>query len=365
LSGPGVSKISIKGVSRSFGSVQAVRDITLEIEDGEFFTLLGPSGCGKTTLLRMIAGFTDLDAGEIRIGAKRVDTLPPHRRSIGMVFQNYAIFPNLTVEGNVAYGLKARKVAKAEIAERVADALALVRLQGYGERWPHQLSGGQLQRVAIARALVVRPEVLLLDEPLSNLDARLRIDMRGEIRELQQRLNITTVYVTHDQEEALAMSRRIAVMQAGLIEQLDCPEAIYRRPTSLFVARFMGTTNALTGIVGPRASGPARVRVGPVEVEIGDPDVCEGERVSVCIRPEALQIVGDGRPAPAGTAQLQATLVNVEFIGALSRLDVELPGGTRLKVAVLDEATSLAGPGSTIALAYDPARVSVFRQNPP
>ena len=218
-----MSKIAIEGVSRSFGSVAAVRDISLPIEDGEFFTLLGPSGCGKTTLLRMIAGFTELDAGEIRIGDKRIDTLPPHRRNIGMVFQNYAIFPNLTVAGNVAYGLKARKVAGAEIAERVADALALVRLQGYGERWPHQLSGGQLQRVAIARALVIRPEVLLLDEPLSNLDARLRVDMRGEIRDLQQRLKITTVYVTHDQEEALAVSDRIAVMQAGRIEQLGGP----------------------------------------------------------------------------------------------------------------------------------------------
>jgi ABC-type Fe3+/spermidine/putrescine transport system ATPase subunit len=359
-----VSRISIEGVCRSFGSVQAVRDITLEIEDGEFFTLLGPSGCGKTTLLRMIAGFTELNAGEIRIGGKRIDTLPPHRRNIGMVFQNYAIFPNLTVEGNVAYGLKARKVARAEIAGRVVEALALVRLQEYGERWPHQLSGGQLQRVAIARALVIRPQVLLLDEPLSNLDARLRIDMRGEIRELQQRLNITTVYVTHDQEEALAVSRRIAVMQAGRIEQLDSPEAIYRRPTSLFVARFMGTTNALTGIVGPRESGPVRVRIGPAEVEIADPDVREGESVSVCIRPEALQIVGAGQAAPAGTAQLRGTLVNVEFIGALSRLDVGLPDGTLLKIAVLDEAAVLARPGSAIVLAYDPARVSVFRQEP-
>ena len=218
-----MSTIAIEGVRRSFGSVEAVRDVTLRIEDGEFLTLLGPSGCGKTTLLRMIAGFTELDAGEVQIGGQRIDTLPPHRRNIGMVFQNYAIFPNHTVAGNVAYGLKARKVAPEEIAARVADALALVRLQGYGERWPHQLSGGQLQRVAIARALVIRPEVLLLDEPLSNLDARLRVDMRGEIRELQGRLDITTVYVTHDQEEALAVSHRIAVMQAGRIEQLGSP----------------------------------------------------------------------------------------------------------------------------------------------
>jgi ABC-type Fe3+/spermidine/putrescine transport system ATPase subunit len=360
-----VSKISIDGVCRSFGPVQAVRNISLQIEDGEFFTLLGPSGCGKTTLLRMIAGFTELDAGEIRIGGRRIDVLPPHRRNIGMVFQNYAIFPNLTVAGNIAYGLKARKVGNAEIATRVADALALVRLQGYGERWPHQLSGGQLQRVAIARALVIRPEVLLLDEPLSNLDARLRVDMRGEIRELQQRLNITTVYVTHDQEEALAVSRRIAVMQAGQIEQLDVPEAIYRRPTSLFAAQFMGTTNVLTGTVAPRAGGPARVRVGSGEVEVADLDAREGETVRVCIRPEALQVLGAGQAAPAGTAQLQATIASVEFIGALSRLDVELPGGEVLKVAVLDNPATLARPGGSIALVYDPARVIVFRQEAP
>jgi ABC-type Fe3+/spermidine/putrescine transport system ATPase subunit len=357
-----LSKISIDGVSRSFGPVQAVRNITLQIEDGEFFTLLGPSGCGKTTLLRMIAGFTELDAGEIRIGDRRIDVLPPHRRNIGMVFQNYAIFPNLTVAGNVAYGLKARKVGSAEIAARVVDALALVRLQGYGERWPHQLSGGQLQRVAIARALVIRPEVLLLDEPLSNLDARLRVDMRGEIRELQQRLNITTVYVTHDQEEALAVSRRIAVMQAGQIEQLDVPETIYRKPTSLFAAQFMGTTNVLTGTVAPRTGGPARVRVGSAQVDVADLDAREGETVRVCIRPEALQIVGPGQVAPGEMAQLQARVVSVEFIGALSRLDVELPGGEVLKVAVLDNQATLAKSGDSIVLAYDPARAIVFRQ---
>jgi len=343
--------------------VQAVRNITLQIGDGEFFTLLGPSGCGKTTLLRMIAGFTELDVGEIRIGDKRIDILPPHRRNIGMVFQNYAIFPNLTVEGNVAYGLKARKVGNAEIATRVADALALVRLHGYGARWPHQLSGGQLQRVAIARALVIRPQVLLLDEPLSNLDARLRVDMRGEIRELQQRLNITTVYVTHDQEEALAVSRRIAVMQAGRIEQLDTPQAIYRRPTSLFVAQFMGTTNVLTGVVGSRTSGPARVRVGAAEVQVADLDAREDESVSVCIRPEALQILGDGQTAPAGMAQLEATIANAEFIGALSRLDVTLAGGIPLKIAVLDELAGYAKPGKSIRVAYDPSRVIAYRRD--
>jgi iron(III) transport system ATP-binding protein len=355
-----VSSISIEGVRRSFGSVAAVRDVTLRIEDGEFLTLLGPSGCGKTTLLRMIAGFTALDAGEVHIGGQRIDALPPHRRNIGMVFQNYAIFPNHTVAGNIAYGLKARKVEAGEIATRVADALALVRLQGYGERWPHQLSGGQLQRVAIARALVIRPEVLLLDEPLSNLDARLRVDMRGEIRELQGRLGITTVYVTHDQEEALAVSHRIAVMQAGCIEQLGSPEEVYRTPASLFVAQFMGTTNVLAGVVETCADALTHVRVGPTEILVAGADLREGEAVNLCLRPEALRVVSADRAGAEGDPQLQATVASAEFIGALSRLDVELPGGTRLKIAILDDRRTPVGPGSPIVLAYDPRSITVF-----
>jgi len=356
-----LTDISIANVSRSFGSVVAVKNISLEIKAGEFFTLLGPSGCGKTTLLRMIAGFADLDGGQISIGGRRIDTLPPHRRNIGMVFQNYAIFPNLTVAGNVAYGLKARKLASDEVARRVSEVLALVRLQGYGERWPHQLSGGQLQRVAIARALVIRPAVLLLDEPLSNLDAKLRVDMRGEIRDLQQRLNITTVYVTHDQEEALAVSQRVAVLQAGQIEQLGGPREIYRRPISLFAANFMGMTNVLPGIVGARAGAHASVRVGAVDLLVADPVARQGEAVTICLRPEALRIVAPGEAASAGEARLEATVTNAEFLGALLRLDVELPGGTPLKVAVLDDPDSRATPGSPIALAYDPARLTVFR----
>jgi ABC-type Fe3+/spermidine/putrescine transport system ATPase subunit len=357
-----LSKIAIDGVSRSFGSVAAVRDISLAIEDGEFFTLLGPSGCGKTTLLRMIAGFTELDAGQIRVAEIRIDTLPPHRRNIGMVFQNYAIFPNRTVAGNVAYGLKARKVAAPEIAERVAGALALVRLEGYGERWPHQLSGGQLQRVAIARALVIRPAVLLLDEPLSNLDAKLRVDMRGEIRDLQQRLKITTVYVTHDQEEALAVSDRIAVMRAGSIEQLEGPEDIYRKPASLFVAQFMGTTNILQGVVGPRQGETVAVRVGPSVLLVAGQDLREGEAVSLSLRPEALRIVLAGDAGASRPAHLEATVRKAEFIGALVRLEAELADGTLLKVAVLDDPRVNAAPGSRIVLAYDPGRVTVFRQ---
>ena len=355
-----MSDIKIAGVTRSFGSVVAVNDITLDIVAGEFFTLLGPSGCGKTTLLRMIAGFADLDAGQISIGGKRIDALPPHRRNIGMVFQNYAIFPNLTVAGNVAYGLKARKVPADEIASRVREALALVRLEGYGERWPHQLSGGQLQRVAIARALVIRPEVLLLDEPLSNLDAKLRVDMRGEIRDLQQRLGITAVYVTHDQEEALAVSQRVAVMQAGRIEQLGDPHEIYRRPASLFAAQFMGTTNVIAGVVEARDGARARVRAGSGDVFVADTDARQDEAVTLCLRPEALRIIAAGEPMAAGEIRVEATVTTAEFIGALTRLDVKLPGGTPLKVAVLDGPRSSAAAGSTITLAYDPSRVIVF-----
>src|SRR5258707_3004403 len=215
-----MTAIRIASVSRNFAAVAAVDDISLDIANGEFFTLLGPSGCGKTTLLRMVAGFCDLDRGAIHFGDRRIDTLPPHRRNAGLVFQNYAIFPNLSVAGNVAYGLRARRMAAKEIAEKVARALELVHLDALGERWPHQLSGGQLQRVAIARCLVIEPAVLLLDEPLSNLDAQLRVAMRDEIRRLQQSLEITALYVTHDQEEALSMSDRVAVMRARRVEQV-------------------------------------------------------------------------------------------------------------------------------------------------
>jgi ABC-type Fe3+/spermidine/putrescine transport system ATPase subunit len=359
-----LSTIAIDGVRRSFGSVEAVSDITLEIRDSEFFTLLGPSGCGKTTLLRMIAGFSPLDAGQIRIDRRRIDGLPPHRRNIGMVFQNYAIFPNLSVAGNIGYGLKARRLPAHQIAARVEEALTLVRLQGYSARWPHQLSGGQLQRVAIARALVTRPDVLLLDEPLSNLDARLRIDMRAEIRELQQRLNMTTVYVTHDQEEALAVSHRIAVMRAGKIEQLGDPKEIYRAPANLFVAQFMGTTNVLSGTVSMREGAGGRVRVGASQCVVGRLEAGEGEPVSLCIRPEALRIVPVGGPAAEGEALLQAILKRAEFIGAILRIDAELPGGIGLKIAVLDDPRRVLTAGSLLSLAYDPLRVGAFTGAP-
>jgi ABC-type Fe3+/spermidine/putrescine transport system ATPase subunit len=351
-----VAEIHIRGADRRFGAVHAVRQVSLDIRDGEFFTLLGPSGCGKTTLLRMVAGFADLDSGSIHFGARRIDTLPPHRRNTGMVFQNYAIFPNLDVAGNVAYGLKARRVPKPEIAARVRRALELVRLDGYEARRPNELSGGQLQRVAIARCLVVEPEVLLLDEPLSNLDARLRLDMRAEIRRLQQSLGITTLYVTHDQEEALAISDRIAVMQAGRVEQVGTPVEVYRRPASPFVAGFVGTTNLLTGRVTARTERWSEIEVGG-QVFRGPP-AAPGE-LTFSLRPEALRPLPPGTEPPAGWAVIEARLDRVEFLGPLTRAELRLEGGRLLHVAALG-AEALA-PGSPVALAYDPADVTVFR----
>ena len=357
-----MASISIDGVSRSFGSVHAVRDVSVTVADGEFFTLLGPSGCGKTTLLRMVAGFADLEAGAIRFGQRRIDTLPPHKRNTGMVFQNYAIFPNLTVADNVAYGLRARRVAAPDIAERVGRALRLVQLQGYDARWPHQLSGGQLQRVAIARALVIEPEVLLLDEPLSNLDAQLRVEMRAEIRQLQQTLGITAIYVTHDQEEALSISDRIAVMRAGRFEQIGAPKEVYREPATPFVAEFMGTTNLLTGTVTGDAGEGTAVRVGGTAFTVAKQGALPGAEVTFSLRPEALRPLAVGGAAPPGWATLVAQLTRLEFLGALTRIDARIGGdqGTTLRAAALDLPLDQAGPGDEVTFAYDPQRVTVF-----
>ena len=355
--------ITIEGVARTFGSVRAIDDVSLAVRDGEFFTLLGPSGCGKTTLLRMVAGFCDLDRGRILFGERRIDALPPHRRNAGMVFQNYAIFPNHTVAGNVAYGLKARNVAPADIERRVARALKLVHLDGYAERWPHQLSGGQLQRVAIARALVIEPEVLLLDEPLSNLDAKLRVEMRAEIRQLQQQLKITAIYVTHDQEEALAISDRIAVMQSGRLEQVGAPAAIYRTPATPFVAEFMGTTNLLTGVVAGRDGERLRIRVRGQEFAARGADAATGAEITFSLRPETLRLVAGGAAPPPGWASVTAAVSRIEFLGVLTRLSVRLDDGALLHAATLDLLPEGVANGAPVTLAYDPARVTVFHRS--
>jgi ABC-type Fe3+/spermidine/putrescine transport system ATPase subunit len=290
--------IRLEGVSatmqdRNRGEVIAVRNVDLEVRPGELMTLLGPSGCGKTTTLRMIAGFQEPSSGGIWIAGRDVTHVPANQRDIGFVFQNYALFPHLTIFGNVAYGLQVRSKSTAEIQRAVAEALELVGLAGFGERLPNELSGGQQQRVALARAIVIRPRVLLFDEPLSNLDAKLRVSMRSEIRNLQQTLKITTVYVTHDQEEAMAISDRIAVMEAGRIVQLDTAEALYRRPASAFVAGFIGRANLVHGEVVSVADGRATLDVGGNRLVMrADRVPTPGNRVSVVVRPEAIAIVG-------------------------------------------------------------------------
>jgi ABC-type Fe3+/spermidine/putrescine transport system ATPase subunit len=351
-----VTAITIQGVARAFGTVRAVDDVSIAVRDGEFFTLLGPSGCGKTTLLRMVAGFCELDQGRILFGEQRIDTLPPHKRNTGMVFQNYAVFPNLTVGGNVAYGLRARSVRGEESRERVERALKLVQLDGYGERWPHQLSGGQLQRVAIARAIVIEPHVLLLDEPLSNLDAKLRVEMRGEIRRLQKLLGITVLYVTHDQEEALAISDRIAVMRAGRVEQIAGPSEIYDRPATPFVASFVGTTNLLNGVIRGREGDTAEIAVAGATLRLVGVAGNSGDKVVLSLRPEALRLLTAVEAAPGGWATLAGTLGEIEYLGPVTRFTVTLADATPLHLMTL---APPAGSGA-VTVAFDPQRVVVL-----
>ncbi|NWF57417.1 MAG: ABC transporter ATP-binding protein [Syntrophaceae bacterium] len=349
--------IRIVGVTKRFGQLEAVKDVSLDIQTGEFFTLLGPSGCGKTTLLRSIAGFNQPESGEIYFEERRVDRLSAHRRGIGMVFQNYAVFPHLTVADNVAYGLKARKTPAAEMRARVTRALQMVRLGGMEKRLPNQLSGGQLQRVAIARALVIEPQVLLMDEPLSNLDAKLRVEMRSEIRELQRQMKITTIYVTHDQEEALSISDRIAVMKEGVVEQVGRPWEVYTTPVNRFVAGFIGTTNFFEG---ESDAAPERVRVGDVRLAVAA-GPREG-KIFFSIRPEAFkladQLTGEERET---FFRLPARVCKVEYLGAMTKYELELGRDLKAKMISFDVLPDhLRGEGEEVELFYDPKRVLVY-----
>jgi iron(III) transport system ATP-binding protein len=325
-------KIALRGVVKRFGGVTAVDGATLDITDGELFTLLGPSGCGKTTLLRLIAGFyRPPDAGEIRFGERRVDALPPYERNIGMVFQNYALWPHMTVRGNVTYGLRLRKLPAAEIAERLERGLRQVNLSGLEDRYPGQLSGGQQQRVALARALVLNPDILLLDEPLSNLDAKIREQVREEIRLLQQALRITTVYVTHDQEEALSLSDRVAVMCDGRILQVAAPKALYERPANRFVAEFVGTNNFIPGVCRERSERGVVLdtALGLVHGRPGQ-GVELGARCVVAVRPENITL-----DAPADNL-FDGHVTFASYLGNALRYEVELASGVLLKVDVGD-----------------------------
>ncbi|HVZ94728.1 MAG TPA: ABC transporter ATP-binding protein [Phycisphaerales bacterium] len=329
--------IEIKNISKHYkaflgrGITKAVDDVSLSIGAGELFFLLGPSGCGKTTLLRMLAGFIDPTSGTIHFGGRDVTRLAPAKRNTGMVFQSYALWPHMTVEQNVAFGLSVRKVSKDETKRRVGEALELVHMGEYAQRKPNQLSGGQQQRVSLARALVVRPEVLLLDEPLSNLDAKLRLEMRSEIRRICKETNITTVYVTHDQKEALSMADRLAVMKAGVVAQVGPPREVYERPNSRFTADFLGETNFLEGQVVGAAdrSGGVTVRTAAGDLR-GVPSTgsfADGGRALCSIRPEALRLV-NGATATGG--RLEGQVVESTYLGDAAQYLVELktPGGS-------------------------------------
>ncbi|MGZ5875928.1 MAG: ABC transporter ATP-binding protein [Bradyrhizobium sp.] len=302
--------VHFKGVTKRFGETVALRDVSLAIKRGEFMTLLGPSGCGKTTLLNLVAGFFSPEGGEILIDRERVNDLPTYKREIGMMFQNYALFPHLTVAGNVAYGLKVRHIPKKEIDRRVDEMLTLVKLTGLQDRKPRQLSGGQQQRVALARALVINPTVLLLDEPFSALDKNLRASMQVELREIQRKLGVTTIFVTHDQGEALSLSDRLAVMSQGRICQLGTPEEIYRRPCERFVASFIGDANVLRGQLDRIDGTGAVVALGALRVKVPrEPlqTMTVSMPVDLFVRPEQLQVTGPGEPcARSGTVVAQA-----------------------------------------------------------
>ena len=287
-----MARLALLHITKTFGIQAAVHDVSLEVRDGELMCLLGPSGCGKTTTLRMIGGFNVPDAGDIQINGRSVVALPPERRPTAMVFQRYNLWPHMTVAGNIAFGLKLRRLPREEIAAKVRDVLALVGLPGAAGKYPHQLSGGEQQRVAVARALVLEPQILLLDEPFSNLDARLRVHMREEVKQLQRKVGITTVFVTHDQEEALTIADRIAVMKEGILQQVDTPDALYARPQTLFVADFIGTMNLI-----PARAAAHELVAGAWRLPLPGARWPDGTEATLVVRPEDLVVDPAGAPA--------------------------------------------------------------------
>lgn len=363
--------LELSEVTKAFDSgVVAVDGLSLQVEPGELVSLLGPSGCGKTTTLRIIAGFAVPDGGRVILRDVDVTPRPPNKRDIGLVFQSYALFPHMTVAANVAYGLKMRRVAADDSKRRVAEALEMVRLSELAHRYPRQLSGGQQQRVALARAVVIRPSVLLLDEPLSNLDAKLRQEMRAEIRQLQRHLRLTTVFVTHDQEEALTISDRIVVMNRGRVEQAGSPHDIYRRPRTLFVAQFIGEGNFLEGTLGPRTDeGVSFVTTSGLRLVVEDPrSRPEGDNVTVNLRPETVALLMETDPDGARYVnRLPGTLEDVTYLGGSTTYRVRVDAQTSVRVVrqnqevgVGDDAGPL-GPGARVVLGCQPAACQIVQ----
>jgi ABC-type Fe3+/spermidine/putrescine transport system ATPase subunit len=326
--------VTIQGVVKRFGAVTAVDAVDLTVADGELFTLLGPSGCGKTTLLRLLAGFYQPDAGTIRFGDRVVNGLAPYERRIGMVFQNYALWPHMTVADNIGYGLRLQRLPHEAVAERLREGLRKVNLVGFEARYPGQLSGGQQQRVALARALVLNPDILLLDEPLSNLDAKIRVQVRAEIRRLQRELAITTIYVTHDQEEALSLSDRVAVMRDGRVLQVGPPRDLYERPRTRFVADFVGTNNLVPGEVESRAAGGTdvvvRTALGPLRAIASG---AVSARCVLAVRPENV-VLGSAAAGEGNRVTGRVSLVS--YLGSTVRYDVETEAGLVLKADIRD-----------------------------
>ncbi|NLL78403.1 MAG: ABC transporter ATP-binding protein [Clostridiales bacterium] len=353
--------INVENVVKKYDDVTIIPDMSMRIKNGEFFTLLGPSGCGKTTLLRMIAGFNSIEGGEIKFDDQVINHISAHKRNIGMVFQNYAIFPHLTVRQNVEYGLKLRKMNKAEMKKKVDEILDVVKITDYQDRLPERLSGGQQQRVALARAIVIHPSVLLMDEPLSNLDAKLRVEMRTAIREVQKQVGITTVYVTHDQEEALAISDRIAVMKDGVIQQIGAPENIYTRPYNVFVSTFIGHSNCFHGTLHREKDGLYVVFGNGYKLLMNN--LCEeckdGQKVMIAVRPEEFCLGSEG---------LKAEIRTRTFLGKYVNYDLRFTGDGPLAMDIefsqdVGQAERIMQPGDKVLLKPNSQKINVFTED--
>lgn len=349
-------RVLLKNITKKFGEVTAVDNASLSIGEGDFFTLLGPSGCGKTTLLRIIAGFCSPDEGTVTFDDRTINDIPAHKRETGMVFQNYALFPHLSVFDNVAYGLRARRAPSGEIRMRVMDILKSVQLEGLQDRYPSQLSGGQQQRVALARALVISPSVLLMDEPLSNLDAKLRVGMRDEIKKIQKTLSITTIYVTHDQEEAMAVSDRIAIIDKGKIVQIGNPYDIYFRPRSRFVAEFMGNSNILDAEVdhydGGRALLRAKIDGKTVHIKIDDPGQAH---ITISLRPEWIRLVDERSLSEPNV--FEGEVISATFLGSMLRYTVSGLSRQPIAIEIHDpQKTAIKEVRDTVFFQFDPDR---------